>query len=92
MKGKRHSESQIIAKLRQAETERANGATIEAVCRRLEISVQTYVRWRSRYAGMQVNQVKRLRELEHENGRLKKLVAQQALDIDFLKDVTSKKW
>jgi putative transposase len=92
MKGKRHSESQIIAKLRQAEAERANGATVEAVCRRLEISVQTYVRWRSRYAGMQVNQVKRLRELEHENGRLKKLVAQQAMDIDFLKDVTSKKW
>jgi putative transposase len=58
----------------------------------LEISVQTYVRWRARYAGMQVNQVKRLRELEHENGRLKKLVGQQALDIDALRDVASKKW
>ena len=92
MKGKRHTESQIIAKLRQAEAERANGATIEAVCRRLEISTQTYIRWRSRYAGMQVDQVKRLRELEHENGRLKKLVAQQAMDIDILKDVASKKW
>ena len=92
MKGKRHTESQIIAKLRQAEAERASGATIEAVCRRLEISTQTYMRWRERYAGMQVDQVKRLRELEHENGRLKKLVAQQAMDIDILKDVASKKW
>ena len=92
MKGKRHTESQIIAKLRQGEAERAGGATIEAVCKRLEISTQTYMRWRERYAGMQVNQVKRLRELEHENGRLRKLVAQQAMDIDTLKDVASKKW
>jgi methylphosphotriester-DNA--protein-cysteine methyltransferase len=92
MKRKRHTESQIIAKLRQAETERAGGATLEAICKRLEISYQTYLRWRERYAGMQVNQVKRLRELEHENGRLRKLVAQQAMDIDALKDVASKKW
>lgn len=92
MKRKRHTESQIIAKLRQAEAERAGGATIEAVCKRLEISTQTYMRWRDRYAGMQVNQVKRVRELEHENVRLKKLVADQALDIAVLKDVASKKW
>jgi putative transposase len=92
MKRKRHTESQIIAKLRQAEAERAGGATLEAICKRLEISYQTYLRWRERYAGMQVNQVKRLRELEHENGRLRKLVAQQAMDIDALKDIASKKW
>jgi hypothetical protein len=92
MKRKRHTESQIIAKLRQAEAERAGGATIEAVCKRLEISTQTYMRWRERYAGMQVNQVKRLRELEHENGRLRKLVAQQAMDIDTLREVAAKKW
>ena len=92
MKRKRHTESQIIAKLRQGEAERAGGATIEAVSKRLEISTQTYLRWRERYAGMQVDQVKRVRDLEQENGRLKKLVAQQALDIDFLKDVASKKW
>ena len=92
MKRKQHTESQIIAKLRQAEAERAGGATWEAICKRLEISYQTYLRWRERYAGMQVNQVKRLRELEHENGRLRKLVAQQAMDIDALKDVASKKW
>lgn len=92
MKRKRHTESQIIAKLRQAEAERAGGATIEAVCKRLEISTQTYVRWRERYAGMQVNQVKRLRELEHDNGRLRKLVAQQAMDIDTLREVAARKW
>lgn len=92
MKRKRHTESQIIAKLRQAEAERAGGATIEAICKRLEISTQTYTRWRERYAGMQVNQVKRLRELEHENGRLRKLVAQQAMDIDTLREVAAKKW
>jgi transposase-like protein len=92
MKRKRHTESQIIAKLRQGEAERAGGATIEAVCKRLEISTQTYLRWRERYGGMQVDQVKRLRELEHENGRLKRIVADQALNIEVLKDVASKKW
>jgi transposase-like protein len=92
MKRKRHTESQIIAKLRQAEAERASGATIEAVCKRLEISTQTYLRWRERYSGMQVDQVKRLREVEHENTRLRKLVAQQAMDLDALRDVASKKW
>jgi putative transposase len=50
------------------------------------------MRWRERYAGMQVNQVKRLRELEHENGRLRKLVAQQAMDIDTLREVAAEKW
>lgn len=92
MKRKRHTESQIIAKLRQAEAERAGGATIEAICKRLEISTQTYMRWRERYSGMQVDQVKQLRELEHENSQLKKLVADQALNIAVLKDVASKKW
>ena len=92
MKRKKHTEAQIIAKLRQGEAERAAGATMEAVCKRLEISTQTYMRWRERYSGMQVGHVKRLRELEYENGRLKKLVAQQALDIDALRDVASKKW
>ena len=81
MKRKRHTESQIIGKLRQAEAERVAGATIEAVCKRLEISTQTYIRWRERYAGMQVEQVKHVRELEQENGRLKKIVAQQAMNI-----------
>ena len=92
MKRKRHTEAQIIAKLRQAEAERASGATIEAICRRLEISTQTYTRWRERYTGAQADQTKRVRELEQDNARLRKLVAQQALDIDALRDVAKKKW
>jgi hypothetical protein len=92
MKRKRHTEAQIIAKLRQAEAERASGATIEAICKRLEISTQTYMRWRERYTGAQADQAKRVRELEQDNARLRKLVAQQALDIDALRDVAKKKW
>jgi hypothetical protein len=92
MKRKKHTPDQIIAKLRQAEAERAQGASVEVVCRKLEISTQTYMRWRQQYAGMQVDQVKRLRELEHENTRLKKLVAEQAMDIAALKEISRKKW
>jgi hypothetical protein len=92
MKRKKHTPEQIIAKLRQAEAERAQGVRMEAVCRKLEISYQTYLRWRQEYAGMQVDQVKRLRELEHENTRLKKMVAEQAMDIVALKEIKRKKW
>jgi len=92
MKRKKHTPEQIIAKLRQAEAERGQGASMEAVCRKLEISYQTYLRWRQEYAGMQVDQVKRLRELEHENTRLKKLVAEQAMDIVALKEINRKNW
>lgn len=92
MKRKKHTPDQIIAKLRQAEAERAQGASVEVVCRKLEISTQTYMRWRQQYAGMQVDQVKRLRELEYENTRLKKLVAEQAMDIAALKEISRKKW
>jgi transposase len=92
MKRKKHTPDQIIAKLRQAEAERAQGASVEVVCRKLEISTQTYMRWQQQYAGMQVDQVKRLRELEHENTRLKKLVAEQAMDIAALKEISRKKW
>lgn len=92
MKQKKHTPEQIIAKLRQAEMERAQGTSIQLVCRKLEISYQTYLRWRQEYAGMQVDQVSRLRELEHENTRLKKLVAEQAMDIAALKEISRKKW
>lgn len=60
--------------------------------RKYNISQGTYYRWKSAYSGMQVNELKRLKELEKENARLKKLVAEQALDIDILKDVNSKNW
>jgi len=79
MKRKKHTPDQIIAKLRQAEAERAQGASVEVVCRKLEISTQTYMRLRQQYAGMQVDQVKRLRELEHENTRLEP--GQHILDV-----------
>ena len=92
MKRKKHTEAQIIAKLRQGEAERASGSTMEAVCKRLEISTQTYLRWRERYSGAHGDQAKHVRELEQDNARLRKLVAQQALDIDALRDVAKKKW
>ena len=92
MKQKRHNPAQIIAKLREADVERAGGATIPMICRKLGVSEQTYHRWRQQYGGMQTDQLKRLKHLEHENGRLKKLVAEQALDIEVLKDVNSKNW
>ncbi len=92
MKRKRHTAEQIIAKLRQAEVERANGATVPEVCKKLGVSEQTYQRWRQLYGGMKGNQLRRLKDLERENGRLKKIVAQQAMDIDVLKDVASKNW
>jgi len=87
MKKKRHSPEQIIAKLREAEAGLNAGQELAAVCRQLEISEQTYYRWRQQYGGMKADEMKRLKELEKENGRLKKLVADQALDIQILKEV-----
>ncbi len=92
MKQKRHTPAQIISKLRQADVERSEGATVPMICKKLGVSEQTYHRWRQQYGCMQTDQLKRLKHLEHENGRLKKLVAEQALDIEVLKDVNSKNW
>ena len=92
MKSKRHSPEQILAKLRQTDVELSQGATVEAVCRKLEVSEQTYHRWRNQFGGMKGPEMARLKELERENRRLKKIVAQQAMDIDVLKDVNSKNW
>ncbi len=86
---KRHTAEQIIAKLRQAELGLAKGQALAEVVRKLEISEQTYYRWRKEYGGLRVDQAKRLKELEKENGRLKKLVADQALDNAILKEVAS---
>ena len=85
--GKGYSPEQIVRKLRQAEGELANGSTIAAVARELGISEATFHRWRNRYGGMSSQEAKRPKELEKENARLKKLVAEQALDIDILKEV-----
>ncbi len=85
--GKGYSPEQIVRKLRQAEGELATGSTIPEVARELGISEATFHRWRKQYGGMSPQEAKRLKELEKENARLKKMVAEQALDIDILKEV-----
>lgn len=92
MKKKRHTPEQIVKKLRTAGEEQARGTSIEEVCRKLEISVATYHRWNKEYGGAKMETVKRLKELEKENARLKKLVAEQALDMDMLKEINRGKW
>lgn len=88
MKKKRHSEEQIIGMLREAEA----GMSVADVCRKHGVSAASFYGWRTKYAGMQVSDAKRLRELEEENRRLKKLVAEQALDVQLLREVNRKKW
>jgi putative transposase len=89
MPGRKHSPEQIIRKLRRAEVQLAEGATVEQVCRSLEVTKQTYYRWRKEYGGMEVSQAKRLRQLEKENAKLKRLVAEQALDMLILREAAS---
>ena len=89
MPRKRHTAEQIIRKLREAEVELAQGKTTGEVCKRLGITEQTYYRWRKEYGGLRVDRAKRLKELEKEKARLKKLVADQALDNAILKEVSS---
>jgi transposase-like protein len=86
--GKGYSPHQIVRKLREAEGKLASGSTVAEVARELGISETTFHRWRKRYGGMSPEEAKRLKELEKENARLKKLVADQALDdIEMLKEV-----
>ena len=87
MPRKRYSPEQIINSLREAEVLLSQGSTTAEAARHLGITEQTYYRWRKEYGGMRINQAKRLKELEKENARLKKLVADQALDLAILKDV-----
>ena len=82
---KRHSPEQIVRKLREADGMLAAGSEIEHVCQRLEISEATFHRWRAQYGGMKSEEAKRLKRLEQENGRLKRLLAEKELDIDILK-------
>jgi putative transposase len=84
---KNYSAEQIINHLRQAEILIAEGKTIREAARQIGVTEQTYYRWRKEYGGMDVDQAKRLKDLEKENQRLKKLVADQALDIQILKEV-----
>ena len=92
MKGKRHTPDQIIAKLREADAMLGTGATIGQVCQKLAITEATFHRWRHQYGGMKANEAKRLKELEQENARLKKLVADLSLDNAMLKEVASGNW
>ena len=87
MPKKRHSAEEIITKLREAEVLQSNGQTLPQVCKALGITQQTYYRWRKEYGGLKVEQAKRLKQLEKENARLKKVVADQALDMAILKEV-----
>jgi putative transposase len=86
-RAKRFTAEQIVAKLREAESLQGRGATIPAVCKKLGISEQTFYRWRTKYGALKEDEAHRLKALEQENARPKKIVAEQALDISMLKEV-----
>jgi transposase-like protein len=81
-----------LEKLRTVDVELSAGRTFAEIARKLEVSEQTVHRWRNVYGGMKGPEVARLKELERENVRLKKIVAEQAMDLDVLKEVSRKKW
>ena len=86
MAQKRYSVDEIISKLRRADVELGKGTRVPKVCKQLEIAEQTYYRWRQKYGGMQPEMAKELKALQKENARLKKMVAEQALDMEILKE------
>jgi putative transposase len=88
MRKSRFTEEQIIATLKQVDA----GAKLQDVVRKLGVTEQTYYRWKAKFGGMEVSDARKLRALEDENRRLKQMVADQALDIQALKAVVSKKW
>lgn len=88
----KHTPDQIISKLRAADIDLASGMTIGQVCQKLAISENTFHRWRQQYGGIKADDAKRLKELEVENERLKRLVAQLALDKQMLQEIAQKKW
>jgi len=92
MSRKRHSVDQIIGKLRQADVELDQGKTVEEACRSLEITAQTYYRWRQKYGGMQPAMARQLKALRKENSRLKKVVADQVLDMEILREAAQGNW
>lgn len=92
MKRRRHTPEQVIRKLREADRMLAEGKTIGEVCRQLEVSEATYHRWQRQFGGMKADDAKRLRELERENQRLKRIVADQALETQALREVAKGNW
>lgn len=92
MKGRKHSPEQIIRKLREADRMLAEGKANAEVAKALEVTEWTMSRWRNQYGGLKGDDAKRLKELEKENSRLKRIVADQTLDIDMLKEIARGKW
>jgi transposase len=92
MPQKRHTVDQIVAKLRKADVELGKGKKVPEVCKLLEITEQTYYRWQQKYGGMKPELAKQLKTLEKENARLKKMVAEQALDMEILKEAAKGNW
>ena len=88
MRRSRFTESEIVGYLKEVEA----GARVSELCRRIGVAETTFYRWRKRYGGLEVDQAKRLKALEEENRRLKRVVADQALNIQVLKDVLGKEW
>ena len=84
----RYTTEQVIKVIKEYEA----GAKVEDICRRMGVSTGTFYNWRSKYAGLEVNEAKRLRELESENNKLKRLLADKMLEVEAMKDVLSKKW
>ena len=92
MPQKRHTADQIVAKLRKADVELGKGKKVPEVCKLLEVTEQTYYRWRQKYGGMKPKMAKQLKTLEKESARLKKMVAEQALDMEILKEAAKGNW
>ncbi len=84
---KRFTPDQIVSKLRQADVELGKGLTVPEVCRKIEISQQTYYRWRQKYGGMSPTLIKELKTLQNENQRLRKIIADQRIDMEIIKEV-----
>lgn len=92
MKRRRHTPEQVIRKLREADKMLGEGRTIAEVAKALEISENSYHRWRNQYGGMKADDAKRLKELERENARLKRIVADQVLENQALKEISKGNW
>jgi transposase-like protein len=84
-----YSAEQIVNKLREADVELSKGMAVKQVCRQIGVTDKTYYRWRREYGGLKVDQAKRMKELEGENARLKRIVANQAIDMAILKEVAT---
>src|SRR5277367_3465235 len=92
VKRRRHTPEQVVRKLREADRLLGEGKTIPEVAKELEVSENTFHRWRAQYGGMKADDVKLLKELQRENSKLKRIVADKELEIDALKEVASGNW